>query len=81
MQVVKEAKRAAEQLEKKQAKLARSRPEGQICSKESRELQDQMIKYAAKDLLTTKNLLAAEVAAATVAVAHKAAAKVITAYR
>ena len=49
MQVVKEAKRAAEQLEKKQATLARKRPEGQICSKESQELQDQMTKYAAEN--------------------------------
>ena len=60
MQVVKEAKRAAEQLKKKQATLARKRPEGQISSKESRELQDQMTKYAAENVLAAENIWAAE---------------------
>ena len=73
MQVVKEAKRAAKQLENKQAKLAKRRPEGHICSKESRELQDQMTKYAAENILAAENLLAAEVATAAAAVAQKAA--------
>jgi len=71
VQVVKEAKRAAKQLENKQAKLAKRRPEGHICSKESRELQDQMTKYAAENILAAENLLAAEVATAA---AQKAAA-------
>jgi hypothetical protein len=60
VQVVKEAKRAAEQLKKKQATLARKRPEGQISSKESRELHDQMTKYAAENVLAAENILAAE---------------------
>jgi hypothetical protein len=75
VQVVKEAKRAANQLEKKLAQLARRRPEGQISSKESRELQDQMTKCAAENILAAENRLAAEVVAATAATAQKAARK------